>query len=760
MTVEPEDRSAAAPWHAGDSQLGPVPNGPLSQFDDELMNFPFGRYVLIRKIGAGAMGWVYKAEQIEPVRTVAVKLMKSQHASAEAENRFFRETRLLASLNHPHVAQLYDAGVHREGVLALPFCVMELVWGASSITAFAQNNKLSTRAKIELFLQVCAGVRHVHEHDVLHCDLKPTNILVNGEGQVKVIDFGVARSMRLDGTSGATWSNRSVMFGTPQYMSPEQVQGFDFELDERSDVYALGIVLFELLCGQLPYRVDRTSALTAARSIMDSEPISPRRTDRSLSSDAESVLMRALAKDADERYPTVQALEDDLNRLLRGEPVVPSRHRLKRFKRKSARWIARHRLFVAAAVVLCVTAICGAIGKWLGDAGVTQWVDVMLTERVHHVPSAPLKHVVIIKRTDTTDFAAIGGLLPSDPADAAQNNRLGRRVYGKLLHRLAAAGVKPKAVSFDITFPPDSVWDDELAGGIRAISPVPVNIVDLTSGHRTSIAPKIAPLVSVGSASAVVRADTPWTATLASTLPNGGIFPSLSLLTASQCWRPGETPAMEWQLDSLNLRYSGSTIRQVAVTSVTEFADDDLEKGLVAGTPYADFMVEMPSDAHVDESSVVLQDLFNWTDGQLRDRFDGKVILLGDFRFGVDGPFPHPSGQSFSGPVLNAVTIERLLNEQALKRPQFLSALGAHVQADVLIMLGASICGAVVAWRASRRFGVRTLVYACIGLTIVAATVVCFRVGGYLFSPVAALLCLLAGGEAVALLFRARESTI
>ncbi|MBC8106585.1 MAG: protein kinase [Anaerolineae bacterium] len=747
----------------GDFDVQHVPL--LSQVGDNKINVPFDRYLLLRQLGEGAMGTVYEAKQNEPARTVAVKIMKSkQSSSAAAEGRFLRETRLLATLNHPHVAQLYDAGVHHHGVLHVPFCVMELVRGASSITVFAQSKRLSTKAKIELFLQVCAGVRHAHEQGVIHCDLKPSNILVNGEGQVKVIDFGVARSMQLDESTGTSWSDASVIFGTPQYMSPEQVSGHDFELDQRSDVYALGVILYELLCGHLPYKVDRTSSVTAAKSILESDPTTPRKHNRSLRGDVEKILDKALVKDADSRYQTVRALEDDLQLLLRGEPVSPDRRRIYRARRKGERWIARHRLLAVAVSLIVASIFCGTLSTRIATRGLNFAFELLLTQNVHHVPSAPLSHVVIVKLRDGTDIAAIAGTKPSDGPEDALHPRFARRAHGQFLKRLAQAGVRPRAVTFDIRFPPESKWDLEFADGIRASSGVPI-IVGAYAGTSDSplepiLAPALRPLVSAGGTNGLMRADGPWTADLATTLPNGGIYPSLALMTASRCWRPEQMPAMEWLPDAIQLRYAEGGTRRVDVTSVAPMPDENLELGLRKGTPFAEFVIEVPDDHDLERSSLDYRDVFSMSDADLRDRLDGNVLLIGDFRQGADGPFAHPDGRSMPGAIMQAVAIERLLSGEVLKRPRYISASSWSITGEIPIVVSAAVAGAIAAIWLRDRSWTRVTAYLVVSIAIVLSTLLAFRVGGFIYLPLAPVLCVVVAGELVLRIYRARESTI
>ena len=257
-----------------------------------------------------------------------------------------------------------------------------------------------------------------------------------------------------------------------------------------------------------------------------------------------------------------------------------------------------------------------------------------------------------------------------------------------------------------------------------------------------------------------MRSDTAWTTLLATTLQNGAIYPSLSLLAASQCWERGQMPAIEWTPDSLRLRYANAVEREIDVTSVTETADADPELGLRPGTAVAEFIIEVPSEEHLAQSSLDYGEVFSLSDDQLRERLDNKVLLIGDYRKGIDGPFPHPGNRWLRGSVLHAVTIERLLSGDVLKRPRFVSALGVHVTSATFIVLIASVIGGIIAYWFKRRHITRSIVYTAACIAIVVMSLASFRLSGFIYSPLSPLLCLLIGGELVALICCARVSTV
>ncbi|MEM6704519.1 MAG: tetratricopeptide repeat protein [Acidobacteriota bacterium] len=344
-----------------------------------------GPYELLRRIGEGGMGVVYEAAQSDPIeRRVAVKLTRRGLTSDAAVARLEAERQALARMSHPNVAQVFDAGTSHDG---RPFFVMELVAG-EQLHEFCDTRRLSLDERLDIFLDVCAGVHHAHQKGIIHRDLKPSNILVSenedGRPLPKVIDFGIAKATEEEAGEALTRDGDAV--GTLEYMSPEQSQGS--QIDTRSDVYALGIVLYELLTGELPFSSAefRELGLAAAyQAIRDQTPAAPSRkltTDASIGADAAQkrstglgslarrlrpdldwIVMKALAKEPERRYQAVTDLIEDIRRYLRREPVLagpPSRaYRLQRFARK-------HWLAVSSAAAILVLLVGGVAGTTRG----------------------------------------------------------------------------------------------------------------------------------------------------------------------------------------------------------------------------------------------------------------------------------------------------------------------------------------------------------------------------------------------------------
>jgi tetratricopeptide (TPR) repeat protein len=380
------------PPSALDVEAGLTVDAPLTEGPGTVI----GSYKLLEQIGEGGMGLVFVAEQQQPVRRkVALKVVKPGMDTRQVTARFEAERQALAIMDHPHIAKVFDGGATASG---RPYFVMELVKGVP-ITEFCDQNRLTPRPRLELFLAVCQAVQHAHQKGIIHRDLKPSNVLVSRHDTtpvVKVIDFGVAKALGQGLTDKTLCTGVAQMVGTPLYMSPEQAGMSDLDVDTRSDIYALGVLLYELLTGTTPFDKERFRQAgydEIRRIIREEEPprpstrlsklgqgastvatqrqSDPKRLSQLFSGELDWIVMKCLEKDRNRRYETASELAADVQHHLHDEPVQacpPSAwYRLRKFARRQKRAMA-----MAACVVLAVAGLAGGLGWAARDRAARQ----------------------------------------------------------------------------------------------------------------------------------------------------------------------------------------------------------------------------------------------------------------------------------------------------------------------------------------------------------------------------------------------------
>lgn len=314
-----------------------------------------GHYRVIRLLGEGGMGAVYEAEQDQPRRRVALKVIKAAWADRELLRRFELESQTLGRLHHPGIAQVYEAGTAETGFGSQPFFAMEIIHGKPLIE-YAAAKHLNTRQRLALMIQICEAVEHAHQRGIIHRDLKPGNILVEDNGQPKILDFGLARVT--DGDMQATrQTDMGQLLGTLAYMSPEQVTADPLALDTRSDVYALGVILYELLAGKLPYEVSR-HVYEVVKTIQQVDPKPLSSTNREYRGDIETIVAKALEKDKARRYGSAAEFAADIRRYLENRPIAAkpasTAYQLKKFAQ-------RNKVLVAGIGAVFLTLVVGVV---------------------------------------------------------------------------------------------------------------------------------------------------------------------------------------------------------------------------------------------------------------------------------------------------------------------------------------------------------------------------------------------------------------
>ncbi len=434
------DERGASPASSGPAVPSPSPTQTLRSEVKDITPGALigGKYKLLEELGSGGMGVVYLAEQVEPVRRrVALKIIKLGMDTRQVVARFETERQALAVMDHSNIAKVLDAGATETG---RPYFVMELARGIP-ITDYCDRHKLSTRERLRLFVAVCQAVQHAHQKGVVHRDLKPSNILVviqDDRPVPKIIDFGIAKATDHRLAQRTLFTEQGQLIGTPEYMSPEQAEMSGLDVDTRTDIYSLGVILYELLAGALPFDSRRLRSAgfgEIQRIIRETEPpkastrlstskdtqaevAEKRGTDpgsllRLLRGDLDWITMKAMAKDRTHRYSTASELAADIERHLRHEPVSagpPSAvYRIRKY-------IRRHKLGVAAAVVVMLAVLIGTAGTTIG------LLRAVRAERKAVEEAATAKRV--------SDFL-VDLFQVSDPSEARGNTITAREILDK-----------------------------------------------------------------------------------------------------------------------------------------------------------------------------------------------------------------------------------------------------------------------------------------------------------------------------------------
>lgn len=441
LRCEVEELLAAHEASGGKFLSGDSAGGPLADPAERALGARIGRYRLVSIIGEGGMGVVYQAEQEEPIRRrVALKLIKVGMDTREVVARFESERQALALMSHANIAHVLDGGATEEG---RPYFVMELVLGVP-ITEYADRQRLTVRERLELFLPVCHAVQHAHQKGIIHRDIKPANVLVSleeGKPVPKVIDFGVAKAIEQRLTERSLYTEQGRILGTPEYMSPEQAE-MGPDIDTRTDIYSLGVLLYEILTGSLPFDFRNASYTDIQRKIRSEDPPRPsarlsvageeldgmardRGTDRAslrreVKGELDWIVMKALEKDRALRYATASELAADLERSLRHEPIQAgpptATYRIKKFVR-------RHKIGVAATAAIAVLLVGFGITMSFQSARIARALRRADLER---------------EKAERVSTFLVDLFRVSDPSEARGNTVSAREILDRGSSRIAA----------------------------------------------------------------------------------------------------------------------------------------------------------------------------------------------------------------------------------------------------------------------------------------------------------------------------------
>ncbi len=743
-----------------------------------------GRYVIEAEIGSGGMGRVYAASDSQLDRAVAVKVVRAGMNTPASIDRFLAESRMLARIEDPGIARVYDCGIDA----GMPYFVMERVVGAVSLTTYAESAVLSLSDRLRLFMRVCDAVHAAHRRGIVHRDLKPSNILVSltdpsHAAQPKVIDFGVAEEVR-----AGEESRHGGVAGTLEYMSPEQCIGGP--VDARSDVYSLGVVLFQLLSGKLPYAVPG-NGLTAEsiRVIRTHEPAPLSLYGPEFRGDLDAIVQRALEKKPEERYQSASQLRRDIRRYLEGQPVeARSRNRVYVAVRRAASGWRKHTSFAMAILALAAYGLSRMVGVPL----VYEYtpLDRTYAAMLTLVPAAArlsevMEHTMIVTLPDSDDVpeavfrAGLGELVGPPPAadDPARQDgtasaanlyavTVRRHMMARLIERLIDA--RPSVIALDLMFI-DAPPRDDPAQRMSAMRADATRALAAAADRMRTVAGRAvigglpgwadgkdaAALMSPG-----IEKSLFWGGLTASFPPRQAVvdlfvdrvgqppIPSLALEAFAR--RDGNArsrPSIVPGPRRITLHYPDVTDGPTGLIRSTRTADtigvsrcdepvwdDEAEAlGLRPDDRMGRYVSELPGESFFTPATMSIVDVLGMPDADLTDRFKGKAVIVA--RLDAD-MHETDDGRVVPGCWAHAAAIESLLTSKGLIAP-------TRAESEGLILMG----GLLGLWvgGSGRRAG---LALRWIGVTVllVGGSLAAYHFAGYQFNPMVPIVSALVGG--------------
>lgn len=739
-----------------------------------------GNYILKERIAVGGMGAVYVAEQTTPIRRmVAIKFPRRAKLDNDELARFKEEWQSLAKLQHRNIATVFDAGLAQNGQ---PYFVMELIRG-TSITKYCQEGKLCVADRLALFLDVCWAIRHAHEKGIVHRDIKPENILVQGpDATVKVIDFGVAKEVEVGLAKLGTLGTGHSLVGTREYMSPEQARPGADGIDERSDVYSLGILLYELIVGCTPFRsVLNGASLTEFQTIVcERHPIRPSARIRSsadrpadaanswsttvpllrreLRRDLDWITLKALRKQREDRYQSVDELATDVLSYLRGEPIHSRAQVIYRLKTRCNRWVAQHAisthlLIVALLVPLIVSyPLSQAVYNY---SPLNRTYEKWVASAFPTVTSGQsFQDVRIIGIDATTDFEALAAREGIDGI-SQKEFKSWRRMHGRLMQKLAHS--RCRAVVFAIKFEHASEFDESFVEGAEALAAAGIDVVVavhawwLNDPGIPVLSSKIIQHVKFGSP--IYRLNTaPYVTQLVAQRGSGDPEPSLVLAAYASYRRPRSM--YDLRVDQVQERVSLHYWRPIpSVPSLRQFLDapdeigltratlETLERsdlrsafdpqwGLLKSDMLGFIYFDIPSSANLRASTISYRAAFSATPDQLAEMTRDKVVIVADLIPGKDSQ-RLPDGRVLPRGYAQGAALQQLINGEIVRM--------IHPwQERILWLICAAIGWAAAAITASRHVTIRVALGVLLVVGCAAYCIVAYRGHKVLINPITA----------------------
>ncbi|HRX83469.1 MAG TPA: protein kinase [Phycisphaerae bacterium] len=725
-----------------------------------------------REIHRGGQGIVYQAVQRSTQRKVAIKLpLDDRDPAGVSRKRFEREIQLVAQLQHPNIVAVFDSGITRDN---RRYFIMDYIRGLP-LRDYVRRNQVPLEATLRLFCNLCRAVHHAHLRGVVHRDLKPSNVLVTADGIVKVLDFGLAKS--LVAAIDTVVSTTGQFIGTLAYTAPEQLRGRLDEVDQRSDIYSLGVMLYELLTGRYPFvqpgELERlveqfatapplppSEAWTPAAGISREADSAARSPGNPIDTDLETIVLKTLAKESHRRYATAEDLAQDLELYLAGEPIAARRDSIAYVLKTRLRSVSqRHRVLSLAACFVTALLFTRLVGMPLAYRWThfNEWYQRALTNALP-APADPhaLADIRLIALSDQTDVKALARSEGLTDVDAGVPRSL-RGLHGRLMEKLVDA--HPRAVAYDITFVAASPYDEAFARGAQALrdagTPVLVAVPRwwLDSASPVALSPAIARHTLFGCATGGCTADAPWRIQLFAKRGARDPYPSLALAAFAAFRQPAARAEFKlnadrdaidvvyWQtMPASDLPQSLSATDHVAFSLLLPSDDGsgnhDPDYGLQPDDSLGLLLVDIPATAAFENITLKYGEVMNASPQALRKWFADRLILVADLRAGVDR-HAHPDGRTLPGCYAKIASMASMLNTAPLRVGG--NAADARPRRYAPLLLGLIVAGVVLGYRLGARRLARWAAALALAVLVVIGHVVLFASRGYLINPLPAL---------------------
>ncbi len=718
-------------------------------------------YEIIRELHRGGQGIVFLANQKSMQRNVAIKVMKEgPFADPTDRARFDREVHILAQLKHPNIVTIHDSG----RIAGCDYFVMDYVEGLS-LDEYVAQKKPSLGELLKLFISICETVEIAHARNIIHRDLKPGNIRVDTEGRPRVLDFGLAKVVGAPRSTNAT--EQGMFVGSIPWASPEQARGQMESLDPRTDVYSLGVILYQLLTNHFPYDITGQPHQVLVR-IRNDLPMDPHAMRRDIDRDLSTIVLKCLAKERNRRYVSAGIVANDLKRFVHGDPIDARRDsvsytlvaRGRVFGRRHPT-IRRLAVFILAVLITVRLPVSLFIFRKTPLPTAYRNFAIRLASTINPPPKLDCLRVIAIdEKTNLAELARSEQLVgvSTDPKKRASL----RRLHGRFMERLAAA--HPRAVVWDFYFASSSPFDADFVRGVRALKRIGAEVIvgtktwTLLPSGLPEVAPEILAETRWGTLRANFDDQNPWTIELFMKRPESDPYPSLALstLAASRDSRAEYTIDIDADSGVINLTYAVPVPRarlklplpvvdRVALASIKEFEQDSKDGDIRIEDIVGYYPVLLPDDATLRAATMNYADFFALTPDALRAQIGGRIVLIADAN-NLKDTCKYPGGRVVKAYYGHALALEQLVQGRGI------SAATPHLatlQNAISAALG-SIAGLIFA----RRFVARAIAMLVLAVAIVVACLTALLLARYLAVPYMPIISAIIGCELTALIER------